>query len=72
MIYGFAIWLMDYSCEKMDSPYNQQSLVIEYRHFSFGETTYSYNFYKTRFGFIGRHLDDQSHYNNFAPFNWIQ
>lgn len=60
LIHGFLVWLADYSYTKIDSPHNQQSLVIEYRHFTLGETTYFYNFYKTRFGFIGKLLDDQS------------
>ena len=60
LVHGFVVWLADYSYKKIDSPHNLQSLVIEYRHFSLGETTYMYNFYKTKFGFIGKHLDEQS------------
>jgi RNase P/RNase MRP subunit p29 len=60
LIHGFMVWLADYSYIKVDSPHNQQSLVIEYRHFSLGETTYFYHFYKTKFGFIGKFLDEQS------------
>ncbi|WP_075980129.1 hypothetical protein [Bacillus massilinigeriensis] len=60
LIHSFMVWLADYSYIKVDSPHNQQSLVIEYRHFSLGETTYFYHFYKTKFGFIGKFLDEQS------------
>lgn len=56
----FTVWLADYSYTKIDSPHKQHSLVIEYRHFTLGETTYFYNFYKTKFGFIGKFLDGQS------------
>ncbi|WP_198671312.1 hypothetical protein [Paraliobacillus sp. X-1268] len=60
LIHGFMVWLADYSYTKIDSPHNQQSLVIEYSHFTLGETTYFYNFYKTKYGFIGKLLNDQS------------
>ncbi|MDM8102513.1 MULTISPECIES: hypothetical protein [Oceanobacillus] len=60
LFHGFMVLLMEYSYTKIDSPYDQQSLVIEHRSFTLGETTYSYNFYKTKFGFIGKQLDDQS------------
>lgn len=60
LFHGFIIWLQDYSYTEIDSPYNQQSLVIEYRHATLGETTYFYHFYKTKFGFVGKRLDDQS------------
>lgn len=60
LFHGFIVWLQDYSYTDIDTPYNQQSLVIEYRHVTLGETTYFYNFYKTKFGFVGKRLDDQS------------
>ncbi|MFD1067087.1 hypothetical protein [Oceanobacillus locisalsi] len=60
LFHGFMVLLMGYSHTKIDSPYDQQSLVIEYRHFTLGETTYSYNFYKTTFGLLGKQLEDQS------------
>ena len=37
-----------------------QSLTIEYRDFTLGETTYLYHFYKTNFGIIGKRLGDES------------
>ncbi|WP_211263244.1 hypothetical protein [Lysinibacillus contaminans] len=60
LFYVFMILLLDNNYTKIDSPYNRQSLVIEYRHATLGETTYFYNFYKTMFGFVGKRLDDQS------------
>ncbi|WP_179134602.1 hypothetical protein [Oceanobacillus timonensis] len=60
LFHGFMVLLMEYSYTKIDSPYDQQSVVIEYRHFTLGETTYSYNFYKTKFGLLGKQLEDQS------------
>lgn len=60
LFHGFMVLLTEYSYTKIDSPYDQQSLVIEHRSFTLRETTYSYNFYKTKFGFIGKQLDDQS------------
>ncbi|WP_226659134.1 DUF4386 domain-containing protein [Pseudalkalibacillus hwajinpoensis] len=39
---------------------SHQSLTIEYRDFTLGETTYLYHFYKTNFGIIGKRLDDES------------
>ncbi|MBS4190395.1 hypothetical protein KHA94_09305 [Bacillus sp. FJAT-49705] len=60
LIHGFMVWLMDYSYTTIDSTYNQQSLVIEYRDITLGETTYFYDFYKTTFGIVGKRLDDQS------------
>lgn len=60
LVHSFMVLLWDYSYTKIDSPWNKQSVVIEYRHFSLGETTYQYNFYKTRFGLVGKLLDDQS------------
>ncbi|WP_210611188.1 hypothetical protein [Priestia flexa] len=59
-IHGFMVLFMDYDYTKIDSPSHKQSLVIEYRHVTLGETTYFYHFYKTRFGVIGRFLDNQS------------
>jgi hypothetical protein len=60
LIHAFTVWLADYSYTKIDSPHNQQSHVIEHRHFTIGEPTYFYNFYKTKFRFIGKFLDEQS------------
>lgn len=60
LLHSIMILLSDHHYTKIDSPHNQQSLVIEYRDFTLGETTYSYDFYKTRFGLIGKKLDDQS------------
>lgn len=60
LFYGFIVLLQDYNYTEIATPYNQQSLVIEYRHATLGETTYFYNFYKTKFGFVGKHLDDES------------
>ncbi|NRD78485.1 hypothetical protein HPT25_14050 [Bacillus sp. BRMEA1] len=60
IIQGFMVWVMDNSYTKTASHFSHQSLIIEYRHFTFGETTYFYNFYKTSFGFIGKRLNDQS------------
>ncbi|UFT99631.1 hypothetical protein KO561_01245 [Radiobacillus kanasensis] len=60
MAHGFMVLLADNSYAKIDSPNSHHSLVIEYRHATLGETTYFYNFYKTTFGFIGKHLNDQS------------
>ncbi|MCA0173858.1 hypothetical protein [Bacillus sp. RAR_GA_16] len=37
-----------------------QSLTIEYRDFTLGETTYLYHFYQTKFGIIGKRLEDES------------
>ncbi|MCR2823325.1 hypothetical protein [Lederbergia panacisoli] len=59
-IYGFIILTFDNSYTKIDSPYGWQSVVIEYRHATLGETTYFYNFYKTKFGLVGKSLRDQS------------
>lgn len=60
LVHSFLLMLWDYNYTKIDSPWNKQSVVIEYRHFSLGETTYQYNFYKTRVGLVGKLLDDQS------------
>jgi hypothetical protein len=60
LVHSLMIMIWDYSYTEIDSPWNKQSIVIEYRHFSLGETTYQYNFYKTRFGLVGKFLDDQS------------
>ncbi len=60
LIYSLTIWMMDYHYTKIDSPYDQQSLVIEYRYFALGEITYSYHFYETKLGIIGKQLKDQS------------
>ncbi len=58
--HSFVTWLLDYSYTTIDSPHNQQSLVIEHRHATLGETTYFYNFYRTTLGLVGKRLDDQS------------
>ncbi|WP_068676769.1 hypothetical protein [Oceanobacillus sp. Castelsardo] len=58
--YSFIIRLEDNSYIKIHSPQHKHSVVIEYRSFTLGETTYYYNFYKTTFGLIGKHLDNQS------------
>lgn len=60
LVHSFMVMLWDYSYTKIDSPWNKQSINIEYRLFSLGETTYQYHFYKTRFGIVGKLLDDQS------------
>ena len=60
LVHSFLLMLWDYNYTKIDSPWNKQSVTIEYRQFSLGETTYQYNFYKTRFGLVGKLLDDQS------------
>lgn len=59
-VYGFVLWFMDDHYAQIESPHHQQSLHIKYRHFTLGETTYSYQFYKTKFGLIGKKLEDQS------------
>lgn len=58
LVHGFMIYLENHNYTKINSSHN--ALVIEYRHFTLGETTYSYDFYRTNFGIIGKHLDDQS------------
>jgi len=60
LFYSFILLLQDYSYTEIDNPYRNQSVIIEYRHATLGETTYFYNFYKTKFGFIGKRLNDQS------------
>lgn len=60
LIYAFFIWIEETSYERIDSPHNQQALVVEYRKFTLGETTYYYDFYKTKYGLIGKELSDQS------------
>ncbi|WP_449622912.1 hypothetical protein [Robertmurraya sp. Marseille-Q9965] len=60
LIHSFMILIAENNYTKIESPQSHQSLVIEYRHFTLGETTYTYNFYKTRFGLVGKFLDDQS------------
>ena len=57
---GLTVLILESNYAKIDSPHNQQSLVIEYRHATLGETTYFYDFYKTKFGLIGKHLNEQS------------
>lgn len=60
LIYAFFIWIGETSYKKIDSPHKQQALVVEYRKFTLGETTYYYDFYKTKYGLIGKELSDQS------------
>ena len=60
LVHGFFVLLMDNDYTKIVNPDSRQSLVIEYRHATLGETTYFYNFYKTTFGFVGKPLEDQS------------
>lgn len=60
LFHSFIVWFQDYSYTEINAPDAQQSLVIEYRHTTLGETTYFYHFYKTKFGFVGKHLDNQS------------
>lgn len=60
LFHGFIVLWLDNDYTEIVNPDTQQSLVIEYRHATLGETTYFYNFYKTKFGFVGKHLDDQS------------
>ncbi|QQK75193.1 hypothetical protein HUG15_05935 [Salicibibacter cibarius] len=60
LVHSFMVFMSDNSYTTIHSPHGQQSLFIEYRDFTLGETTYFYNFHETRFGFIGRYLDDQS------------
>ncbi|MFP7495271.1 hypothetical protein SFC66_15950 [Terribacillus saccharophilus] len=60
LVHAFFILIEESSYKKITSPNNQQALVVEYQHFTLGETTYTYNFYKTRFGILGRELRDQS------------
>ncbi|MGG1595508.1 hypothetical protein [Terribacillus saccharophilus] len=60
LIFAFFIWIGENSYKKIDSPHNQQALVVEYRKFTLGETTYYYDFYKTKYGLIGKELSDQS------------
>src|SRR5699024_5828602 len=54
LFYSLILLLQDYSYTEIDNPYRKQSVVIEYRHAPLGETTYFYNVYKTKFGFIGK------------------
>lgn len=56
---AFMISIKDYGYTTIDVQ-EEQALVIEYRHFTLGETTYYYHFYKTKYGFLGKRLDDQS------------
>ncbi|WP_052504537.1 hypothetical protein [Rossellomorea aquimaris] len=59
LIHSVMVWLMENQYATIESPENK-SVTIEYRSFTLGETTYLYEFYKTSFGFIGKHLDDQT------------
>ena len=60
LLYALMNSLLENNYTTIDSPYNRQSLVIEHRNFTLGETTYYYEFYKTKFGLIGKHLEGQS------------
>lgn len=60
LLEGFMVLLLDYDYVSTDSPHERQSLLVEYRHATLGETTYFYNFYKTNFGIIGKLLEDQT------------
>ncbi|MBM7632334.1 hypothetical protein [Geomicrobium sediminis] len=60
LVHGFIVWITESSYARIDSPHDQQSLVVEYRDFTLGETTYFYSFYETKFGILGRSLEDQS------------
>lgn len=42
----FAMLLMEYSYDTLQSPDRQTSLMIEHRNFTLGETSYYYRFYK--------------------------
>ncbi|WP_193224450.1 hypothetical protein [Bacillus sp. B1-b2] len=59
LVHGLFILLLENHYTKIHSPHNRQSLVIEYRQFTLGETSYMYDFYSTRFGLIGRHIEGQ-------------
>lgn len=58
--HGFIVLWLDNNYTEIVNLHSQQSLVIEYRHATLGETTYVYDFYKTKYGFLGKRLDDQS------------
>lgn len=60
LLKGLTVLILENDYTKIDSPHNQQTLVIEYRHATLGETTYFYNFYKTKFGLLGKYLNKQS------------
>lgn len=60
LLNGFLQLIDEYNYTTIDSPHHQQSLLIEYRHATLGETRYLYHFYKTRFGMIGKKLNGQS------------
>jgi hypothetical protein len=60
LVHSFMVLLWDYGYTEIDSPWNKQSVVVEYRDFSLGETTYQYNFYQTKYGLVGKLLEDQS------------
>lgn len=59
LLHALMVSLLENNYTTIDSPDNRQSLVIEHRNFTLGETTYYYEFYKTKFGLIGKHLDGQ-------------
>lgn len=60
LFHGFIVLWMDNNYTEIVNLDSQQSLVIEYRHATLGETTYFYDFYKTEFGFVGKQLENQS------------
>ncbi|EZH64812.1 hypothetical protein DH09_20060 [Bacillaceae bacterium JMAK1] len=60
IVQSFLVLITENSYSSIKSPHGQRSLVVEYRDFTLGETTFFYNFYETRFGILGRSLEDQS------------
>ncbi|CAM3880239.1 hypothetical protein [Mesobacillus thioparans] len=60
LIHGLMLLVIENHYTNIESPWDNQSVVIEYRFFSLGETTYQYHFYKTRVGLIGNLLEDES------------
>lgn len=60
LFHGFIVLWMDTNYTEIVNPNTQQSLIIEYRHATLGETTYFYDFFKTKYGFLGKRLDNQS------------
>lgn len=60
LFHVFIVLWLDNNYTEIVNPNRQQLLVIEYRHATLGETTYFYDFYKTKYGFVGKRLDDQS------------
>lgn len=72
LFHGLIVLWLDNDYSEIVNPDTQQSIVIEYWHATLGETTYFFNFYKTKFDFVGKHLDDQSismMVRNYSPGN---